>query len=638
MAEGSYKRKLAAVFSADVVGYSRLMGEDEAATVKTLETYKGVMSELSRQHRGRVVDSPGDNVLAEFPSVVDAVQCAVAAQNEFKARNTELPENRKMQFRIGINLGDVIEEEGRIYGDGVNIAARLEALADPGGICVSKTAFDHIETKLPLGYEFLGEQEVKNIARPVGAYKVLMEPRVTVRAQAEAKKEEPAIGKARGARRRPVVLGALAAVVVLIGAAVWYFQLRPVGPTVEAARVEKMAHPLPDKPSIAVLPFDNMSRDPEQEYFSDGLAEVIIAALSQIPDLFVIARNSTFTYKGKPVKIQQVSEELGVRYVLEGSVQKSEDRIRITAQLIDALSGKHLWAETYDRQLKDFFAVQDDITMRILKSLHIKLEGEYLHPCLRGTDNVRAYLKAAQGTSHMLQGNIQSNAMARQLFEEAVALDPKYSASYSLIAFTHLQDMKYGSSKSPKESLAKAFELSEKAHSMSSTCPVSDLALSLCYSLNKQIDEAIAACERAINLDPNFSIGYAELARNLVYAGRAKEALVPLQTAFRLDPKPPYLFFTYLAMAYYNTDMHEEAIAASKKALGLAPGSLMDHLWLAVTYSALGREKEARAEIEEARKLNSRMSITHLSRVFPYKNPADLERVLNDLRKAGLPE
>jgi adenylate cyclase len=381
MAEGSFKRKLAAVFSADVVGYSRLMGEDEAATVRTVEVYKGVMSELIRQHRGRVVDSPGDNVLAEFPSVVDAVQCAVAAQNEFKARNTELPESRRMQFRIGINLGDVIEEGERIYGDGVNIAARLEVLAEPGGICVSKTAFDHIETKLPLGYQFLGEQTVKNIARPVGAYKVLMEPRVLMEAEAK----EPARRKPLGARRNPFALGALAAVVVLIGAAVWYFQLRPVGPTVEAARVEKMAHPLPNKPSIAVLPFDNMSRDPEQEYFSDGLAEVIIAGLSQIPDVFVIARNSTFTYKGKPVKTQQVSEELGVRYVLEGSVQKSEDRIRITAQLIDALSGKHLWAETYDRQLKDLFAVQDDITIRILRSLHIKLTKVTTHPPLQNS-------------------------------------------------------------------------------------------------------------------------------------------------------------------------------------------------------------------------------------------------------------
>jgi adenylate cyclase len=421
--------------------------------------------------------------------------------------------------------------------------------------------------------------------------------------------------------------------------AVWYFQLRPMAPTVEAARLDKMAHPLPDKPSIAVLPFDNMSRDPDQEYFADGLTEVIIAGLSQSPELFVIARNSTFTYKGKPARVQQVSEELGVQYVLEGSVQKSEDRIRITAQLIDAVSGKHLWAQTYDRQLKDLFAVQDDITFRIFRSLYIKMtKNEYMSPCLAGTGNVQAYSKAAQGMSHLLQFNIQANAMARQLFEEAVFLDPQYSVAYSLIAFTLVQDMKMGSSKSPRETLGKAFELAEKAQSMSSTCPVAYLALSQCYSLNKQYDEAIGACERAISQDPNYSMGYAELARNLYLTGRAKEALVQLQTAFRLDPKPPNFYFLYLGIAYYNTDMHEKAISALKNGLGLAPHSVPHHLWLAAAYTASGRENEARAEADEVRKLAPKMSINTASRWFPFKNPADLERFLNDLRKAGLPE
>ena len=291
MAEEKFRRKLTAILSADVAGYSRLMAEDESATVKTLETYREVMSTLIMQHRGRVIDSPGDNLLAEFTSVVDAVQCAVAVQKEFQARNTELPENRRMEFRIGINLGDVIEEGDRIYGDGVNIAARLEGLAAPGGICISKTAFDQIESKLPLGYEYLGEQTVKNIAKPVGAYHVLMEPRVTV------------------------------------------------------AGKEKRALQLPKEPSIAVLPFANISGDPEQEYFSDGLTEEIITALSKVYNMFVIARNSTFAYKGKPVKVQQVGEELGVRYVLEGSVRKAGDRVRITAQLVDAATGGHLWSE-----------------------------------------------------------------------------------------------------------------------------------------------------------------------------------------------------------------------------------------------------------------------------------------------------
>ena len=293
MATEGFKRKLAAVFSADVAGYSRLMGEDEAATLTTLETYKQVMFVLIKQHRGRVVASPGDNVLAEFASVVDAVQCGVAIQKEIQARNAELPESRRMQFRIGINLGDVIEEEDSIYGDGVNIAARLESLADPGGICVSKTAFEQIEAKLPLGYEFLGEQTVKNIVKPVGAYKVVMEPRVTVKVQPEAK---PKVS----ATRKPILSVLLGVLVVVVGAAAfWYFTRPPALPPVEKASKEQMAFPLPDKPSIAVMPFVNMTGDQSQDFFCDGLSESLIMALSKVPQLFVMSRESTFATRAR---------------------------------------------------------------------------------------------------------------------------------------------------------------------------------------------------------------------------------------------------------------------------------------------------------------------------------------------------
>jgi TolB-like protein/class 3 adenylate cyclase len=389
MSPESFKRKLTAILSADVKGYSRLMGENEAETVRTLASYRKIMGELIQQHRGRVIDSPGDNILAEFGSVVDAVQCSVAAQNEFKARNAELPETRRMVFRMGVNLGDVIEEEGRIYGDGVNIAARLEALADPGGICISKTAFDQIESKLPLGYQFLGEQTVRNIAKPVGVYKVLMERRVL-----------PVAGK-NGAKevtfwkRKPVLARAVAVLIVAIGVAVWNFYLRPS--KIEPASKEKMALPLPDKPSIAELPFVNMSDDPKQEFFCDGLTEEIITALSKTPKLFAIASNTTFTYKGKPVKVRQVCEELGVRYVLEGSVQKSVDRLRVTAQLIDALKGNHVWSERYDGDIKDLFAVQDDISKNIITAVHAELtDGEMARVAAKGTSNLHAYLKVSE--------------------------------------------------------------------------------------------------------------------------------------------------------------------------------------------------------------------------------------------------
>jgi len=342
MADESFKRKLAAILSADVEGYSRLMDDDEEATVRTLTAYRTAITDLVQQFRGRVVDSPGDNILADFTSVVDAVNCAVEIQRDLAERNAELPDNRKMQFRIGVNLGDVIDEDGRIYGDGVNIAARMESLAEAGGICISGRAHDQVENKLGLEYEDLGKHQVKNIARPIQVYRVLSYPGAAAHRVVQAKTN-------LGRRWRKIGLSVAVVVLVVAALGIWQFYMRR--PTVEPASVEKMAFPLPEKPSIAVLPFDNMSGDPEQDYIADGFTENIITGLSQIPAMFVIARNSVFTYKGKPVKVKQVSEELGVKYVLEGSIQKVGDRLRVNAQLIDALEGHHLWAERHDRDL-----------------------------------------------------------------------------------------------------------------------------------------------------------------------------------------------------------------------------------------------------------------------------------------------
>jgi TolB-like protein/class 3 adenylate cyclase len=388
------KRKLTAILSADVKGYSLLMGEDEKGTVRTLNAYKGVMTDLIQHHRGRVVDAPGDNVLAEFGSVVDAVECAVEIQKELKTRNADLPENRKMEFRIGVNLGDVIEDGEQILGDGVNIAARLESLSGAGGICISGTAFDQVKHKLNLGYKYLGEQAVKNILEPVRVYQVLMEPEATGKVIGE-KKVKPR-------KWKNAAIGLIVVVIVVIAAvAIWRLYLRPTAPPVEVASKEKMALPLPDKPSIAVLPFTNMSGDPKHEYLSDGITDDIITALSKSSQLFVIGRNSTLTYKGKPVKFQQVSEEMGVRYVLEGSVQFSGERVRITAQLIDALTGYHLFSERYDRDLKDIFATQDEISMKILTATRVALtQGEEARMFAKGTKNIEAYLKVMQAREH----------------------------------------------------------------------------------------------------------------------------------------------------------------------------------------------------------------------------------------------
>ena len=429
MAEEGFKRKLTAILSADVEGYSRLMGEDEEATVRTLTAYREVLTTLIQQHNGKVLDSPGDNLLAEFASVVDAVQCAVAVQKEIKTRNVGLPDNRRMQFRIGINLGDVIQEKERIYGDGVNIAARLEGLSDPGGICISKTAFDHIESKLPYGYEFLGDQTVKNIAKPVGAYRVMLEPRVTVAREPE--KEKPV-----RVRRIPILIVAMVALVITISFVAWHFYIRR--PSVEPASVEKMAYPLPKKPSIAVLPFNNLSREPEQEYFCDGMTEDLITDLSKISGIFVIARNSTFAYKEKPAKIRQVAEELGVRYVLEGSVRKADKQIRINAQLIDAVTGHHLWADRYDGNLDNVFALQDKITQKIIGALAVKLTAnEKKQISFRGTDNIDAYDALLQGWDYYLRSTPDAFRQAIPFFEKAVELDPNYGVAYAALALTY---------------------------------------------------------------------------------------------------------------------------------------------------------------------------------------------------------
>jgi adenylate cyclase len=630
MATEDFKRKLTTLFSADVAGYSRLMGQDEAATVETITTYREVMSVLIKQHRGRVVDSPGDNLLAEFNSVVDAVQCAVAAQKELKARNAELREDRRMEFRIGINLGDVIEEEDRIYGDGVNIAARLEGLAAPGGICVSKTAFDQIETKLPLGYEYLGEQTIKNIAKPVGAYHVLMEPRITVSETIEEKRV--------GAIRRPrLILAVVVALLMVAGAvAMWNFYLRPSPPPAEVVSEKAQGLELPDKPSIAVLPFVNMSGDPEQEYFSDGITEEIITTLSKVPQLFVIARNSVFTYKGKSVKIQQVGKELGVRYVLEGSVRKAEDRVRITAQLVDAATGGHLWSERYDRDLKDIFALQDEITIKILTAVRVKLtEGEQAHLHAKGVVNLDSFMKVMQGVPYFYRFNREGNIQARQIFEEAIALDPKNPGAYTLLGWTYLMEMWFGLSESPGKSMARAAELAQKALALNDTLDLPHSLLGNIYLLGRQYEKAVAEAERAVALNPNGADAHAHLGMTLNYVGRRKEAIALLTKAIRLNPIPPTWYLFTLGEAYFLAGQYEEAVAAYKRVLHDNPDDMRAHTGLASAYGLLGQEKEARAAAEEVLRVEPKFSVEYV-KTLPFKNKADKELLIEALRKAGL--
>ncbi len=637
MADKGFRRKLTAILSADAVEYSRLMSENEEATVSTITSYREILTTLIQQHNGNVLDSPGDNLLAEFVSVVDAVQCAVAVQKEIKARNDELPENRRMQFRIGINLGDVIQEEERIYGDGVNIAARLEGLSEPGGICISKTAFDHIESKLPYGYEFLGDQTVKNIAKPVAAYRVLMEPRITVAGEKENGKIVPFW------RRKAILAGGIALVVVIIVAGIWSFYFR--SPPMEIASVEKMAFPLPEKPSIAVLPFNNLSGDPAQDYIADGISENIISALSKISEMFVIASNSTFTYKGKPVKVQQVSEELGVRYVLEGSAQKVGNRVRITAQLIDATKGHHLWSEKYDRDMQDLFALQDEIAHNIIVELQVKLtEGEQARVSHKSTTNLEAWSYAVRGLKLFERASKENNAKAMEFLERAVELDPGYVWAWVRLAWTHVVARRTGWSQSPSESLKKAFEISQKVLAMDESDSDVHALLGLVYRMQGQYDQAITEGEKSLALGPTNAQAHVLLSVSMNYVGRFDDVIRLVEKAMRLHPYYPAYYLPWLGGAYRMTGRYEDALTVYNQLLDRSRKGeypiIAPHLYLADIYAELGKEDIARTHAAEVIKINPGFSLKDVSKIstYGYKDPAHLERRLNALRKAGLPD
>jgi len=634
------KRKLTAILSADVKGYSRLLGEDELGTIRTLNAHKEVMANLIQQHRGRVVDAPGDNLLAEFGSVVDAVHCAVEIQKELKIKNSELQENRRMEFRIGVNLGDVVEEKDKIFGDGVNIAARLESLAEAGGVCISGTVFDQVRNKLDLGYEYLGEQTVKNIALPVRVYKVLMEPE--------------AAGKVVGEKEpRPTKWGwktvAVVAVMVLVAAGlIWNFYLR--GPQIERARVDKMALPLPDRPSIAVLPFVNMSGDPEQAYFADGMTEDLITDLSKVAGLFVIARNSTFVYRGKTTDIREVAKTLGVRYVLEGSVRRSGAEVRVNAQLIDATTGGHVWADRYDGDLKNIFAFQDKVTRNVVAALAVELtKDDRERVARRGTGNAQAYDVFLKGWQHYLRQTPGDFRAAIVHFKKAVELDPKYGRAYAALAATYWEastrfwDVALGFSRT-HEARFQAEQFLAKA--MRDPTPLTHQVASAMLLHTKQHDEAIAEAKRAITSDPNDADGYVALANALSFTGRASDALEQVQRAIRLNPHYPPYYLYQLGLARFGMKRLDEAATSLERALTLNRDDYWSQRLLLATYGLLGRRADA-AKLLETIKGNEKsgwlsvldpLTIRASTYWYPFAERADVERFAEGLRKAGVPE
>jgi len=562
------------------------MADDEAFTIQTLQAYRHLMSNLIIQFSGRVVDSPGDNVLAEFSSAVDAVECAVAIQKRLKKENDRFVEGKRLEFRMGVNIGDVVQDGDRIYGSGVNIAARIEGISDPGGICISRSAYDQVKDKLDFTFEYVGEHEVKNIKEPVRVYKVLLESDLPAPLADEPLK-------------------------------------------------------LPDKPSIAVLPFVNMSGDPSQEYFSDGLTEQIINGLCKVLNLFVIARNSSFAYKGKSVNAQQVAKELGVRYILEGSVQKAGDRVRITAQLIDATTGYHLWSENYDRDLSDIFVLQDEITLKIMGALEIKLtKGEQARLWYEkgATSNIQAFDKWMRGVDCFHRVNEKDNKQARYFFEEAINIDECHAMAYIMLGYTHILDLLYGWSKSPIESFEQAEKNAEKALALNDSIDLAHGLLGWIYLYKRQYDEAIKAGEQAIELSPSGAEAHVNLGLTLVFSDKIESAIKLLERALRLNPFPQPYYYSNLAIAYRYNGQDENAIEMCKKALRGSPDNITPYITLAASYSSLNRTEEARKAVEEILRIHPRFTLERHANVLPFKNQEKLDKYIDALRKAGLPE
>jgi adenylate cyclase len=521
-------------------------------------------------------------VLVEFASAVNAMQCAIELQKRMAAANEALSEDRRITLRVGINLGDVVVEGGDLYGDGVNIAARLQGLAEPGGIWISSKVHDEVRQKLPVAFADMGDQAIKNIAMPIHVYRVAGE-----------------------------------------------------GQKMSLHGDESFAA---GKPSIAVLPFTNLSGNPEQQYFSDGVAEDIITDLSKVSGLFVIARNSSFTYRGKAVRVQEVSRELGVRYVLEGSVRKAGNRVRIAAQLIDGTTGGHLWAERYDRELTDIFAVQDEVTREIVTALALKLnKGEQRRIARKGTDNLDAYDHYLRGRQLVFQRSRTGVEEARPLLERAIDLDPGFAQAYAMLALTYLLDHVNDWHDAGGNSLEKAHELAQMAVARDGDDADAHWALGWTLLQRRQHDRAMVEARTALLCEPNLALAHGLLGQVLYYSGRSAEALHPLASALRLDPNHDQSLH-YLALAYFGVGRYEDAAAVLKRRIVRKPDTDVSRVLLAACYGHLGRLEEARAQWREVMRVNPDYSLEHRRRVLPYKDQADFERIADGLRKAGLPE
>ena len=586
MVEARVQRRLAAILAADVAGYSRLMGADEEGTLAALKELRRDLADPKiKEHRGRIVKTTGDGLLVEFASVVDAVRCAVEVQREMAARNAGVPEDRRIQFRIGINLGDIISDGRDIYGDGVNVAARLEALAEPGGICVNRVVRDQVRDKLDFAFEDAGEQRVKNIARPLRVYHV-----------------------------------------------------RPGQVAGEAMSAAQPQLALPDKPSLAVLPFTNMSGDPEQEFVSDGIAEDVITALSHYPSLFVIARNSTFTYKGQAVDVKQVGRELGVRYVLEGSVRKAGNRIRVTAQLIEAETGNHVWAERYDRDLADIFAVQDEITHALTTALAPAIADAELRRAIRKPpESLDAWAAYQRGLWHLSKANPDDDTIAQNFFRQAIDLDPTFAPGYSALALAQLQAAAVYQKLSLAEAQSSAEALARRAVSLDGADAEARSCLGWALQARGELEGALVEIERALAMSPNLAVAHWQRGATLIFSGRPKEGLEALETCIRLDPRDPFMAvrLLHIACGLYFAREYEGVIEAAKRLIRSYPDFPMIYRWPAAALGQLGRTAEAKEWLEQAISYAPAAFKMYVHNRVPWFRPEDHAHLVEGLRKAG---
>lgn len=629
------ERRLVAILAADIVGYSRLIEADEAGTLAAMKTLRSeAFDPLVAEYHGRIVKLMGDGLIVEFGSVVEAVACAVALQKEVAARQADIPPDRRLLFRMGINLGDVVVEGDDLLGDGVNVAARLEQLCDSGGLFISGTAYDHLQGKLELPLEFIGEEHVKNITRPVRTYRVRFEGY-----------EPNRRFQLRHVRRWAIP----ATVALLLLAAAPVIWSSPWRTSVETASIARMVLPLPDKPSIAVLPFDNMSSDPEQVYFADGMTEDLITDLSKLSGIFVIARNSTFAYKGKPTKVQQVAEDLGVRYVLEGSVRRQGDQVRINAQLIDALGGHHLWADRYDGAMSDIFTLQDKVVGQIVSALTVEFTtGERAQSEQVETQNPQAYDALLQGWDHLRHDSEDETLKAIPLFERAIQLDPGYSRAHAALAAANWR-IAISNWESANLGFQKAMERVDQHLALAMRKPNA-----LAYAISAEVlarqghyDEAFAKISRAMELDPNDPENHISKARILNAKGRAPEAEQVVRQALRFDPQYPPSYLRVLAIAQFNQEKYEDGVKSLELLVTRQSDVAEDYATLVSSFGHLRRTEGVQANIEKYSALAvaagySPLTVQELGwywygDIFNYDRTYR-DRLTEGLRKAGVPE